>query len=175
MKKILFSIITAVAVLMIMNQELSAQCGRENPHRGCPAAEKEVKVKPQSVCPVMGGKIDRQHYVDVKGRRVYACCEGCLEEIRKDPDKYMARIRANGETAGYAPVIICGECGEEKDSERCCAEDAARCSDCGLIKGSPGCCNMPRPGRDARICSECGKFEGSDECCVKGSDSGFAG
>lgn len=175
MKKIYLSVIAAAALFIFLTPDLSAQCGRENPHRGCPAAEKEIKEKPQSICPVMGGKINREHYVDVKGRRVYACCEGCLEEIRKDPDKYLARIKANGEVAGYAPLLICGKCGEVKGSEKCCSEDAGRCSECGLIEGSPGCCSMPRSGEDARICSQCGNIEGSDQCCGNGGVKGCAG
>ncbi len=58
--------------------------------------------KLQTKCPVMGGKIDKNKFVDVKGYRVYVCCPGCIAAIEKDPDKYLAKIRENGEE----PVLL---------------------------------------------------------------------
>lgn len=57
----------------------------------------EVKAKPQTICPVMGGKIDKGTYVDVEGKRVYACCPGCLAKIKADPKKYIEKIKQKGE------------------------------------------------------------------------------
>ncbi|MBI4795572.1 MAG: YHS domain-containing protein [Deltaproteobacteria bacterium] len=42
-----------------------------------------------AVCPVMGGKINPNLYVDHNGQRVYFCCPGCLEAFKKDPGKYL--------------------------------------------------------------------------------------
>jgi YHS domain-containing protein len=28
----------------------------------------------------------------VKGRTVFLCCEGCEGDLKKDPDKYLARL-----------------------------------------------------------------------------------
>ena len=58
----------------------------------------------QTVCPVMGGKINKELYIDVKGYRVYVCCEGCTDKIKADPDTYLAKIKANGETPEKAPA-----------------------------------------------------------------------
>ena len=57
----------------------------------------EIKAKPQTTCPVMGGKIDKGTYVDVEGKRIYACCPGCLPKIKADPKKYIEKIRQKGE------------------------------------------------------------------------------
>ncbi|QDT53290.1 hypothetical protein Pan44_13060 [Caulifigura coniformis] len=38
----------------------------------------------------------------VKGRDVFLCCEGCREAVLKDPDKYLAKLDANG-TVVVAP------------------------------------------------------------------------
>lgn len=51
---------------------------------------------PQTECPVMGGAINKELYVDYKGERVYFCCVGCPETFRKDPEKYMKKLRAKG-------------------------------------------------------------------------------
>lgn len=45
----------------------------------------------QTTCPVMGGKITRDSYVDYEGQRVYFCCPGCKEDFLKDPDKYFEK------------------------------------------------------------------------------------
>jgi hypothetical protein len=49
----------------------------------------------QRICPVSGnplGSMGKPVEVNVKGQRVFLCCEGCREEIEKDPDKYLAKI-----------------------------------------------------------------------------------
>jgi len=38
----------------------------------------------------------------VKGRDVFLCCEGCREAVLNDPDKYLAKLDANG-TVVVAP------------------------------------------------------------------------
>jgi len=53
--------------------------------------------KAQTVCPIMGGKINKAQYVDVGGHRVYMCCGGCADKIKADPAKAIRSIRARGE------------------------------------------------------------------------------
>jgi len=43
----------------------------------------------QIICPIMGGVIDKEVFTDYKGKRVYFCCPGCIEEFTKDPEKYV--------------------------------------------------------------------------------------
>ena len=49
-------------------------------------------VKTQTVCPVMGGKIDKKSFADYDGKRVYFCCGGCSGAFNKDPAKYLKII-----------------------------------------------------------------------------------
>lgn len=46
----------------------------------------------QTICPVMGGKIDKAIFVEYKGKKVYFCCPGCIEEFNKNPDKYTKKL-----------------------------------------------------------------------------------
>ena len=62
--------------------------------------------KAQTVCPVLGGNIDKKVYMDYKGKRIYFCCQGCDAEFRKNPEKYLKKIQEHG--------IILGKCPEEK-------------------------------------------------------------
>ncbi len=52
----------------------------------------------QTVCPVMGGEINKDLYVDHDGKRIYVCCQGCIEQVRKDPEKYIQKLEADGVT-----------------------------------------------------------------------------
>lgn len=63
----------------------------------------EKKIKLQTVCPVMGGAIDKKQFVDVKGKRIYVCCAGCLDPVKKDPDKYLKKMADEGITVEDAP------------------------------------------------------------------------
>ena len=59
--------------------------------------------KPQTVCPVLGGNIDKNVYVDYQGKRVYFCCTGCDAEFKKDPEKYMKKLQEEGVTLEPSP------------------------------------------------------------------------
>jgi YHS domain-containing protein len=57
----------------------------------------------QTVCPVMGGAINKAQYADVKGKRIYVCCPGCIDKIKADPDKYIKQLEAEGITLDSTP------------------------------------------------------------------------
>ncbi|MHB9074052.1 MAG: YHS domain-containing protein [Desulfobaccales bacterium] len=59
--------------------------------------------KPQTVCPVLAGNIDKKVYADYKGKRIYFCCEGCDQEFKKDPEKYMKKLEEQGVTLEPSP------------------------------------------------------------------------
>lgn len=66
-------------------------------------AAAKAEVKKQTVCPVMGGKINKEAYVDVQGKRIYVCCAGCIAKIKADPDKYIKQMESEGITLEKAP------------------------------------------------------------------------
>ena len=66
------------------------------------AAEKKTEPKKQTTCPVMGGKINKAQYADVKGKRIYVCCPGCISKVKADPDKYIKKLEAEGITLDKA-------------------------------------------------------------------------
>jgi YHS domain-containing protein len=55
------------------------------------------KLKPQTVCPVMGGEIDKAIFVDYNGKRIYFCCAGCPNEFKKNPEKYLKKLAKMGQ------------------------------------------------------------------------------
>jgi YHS domain-containing protein len=54
-----------------------------------PAAAAESE---QTMCPVMGGAIDKTVFVEYKGKKVYFCCPICKAKFEADPEKYMAKL-----------------------------------------------------------------------------------
>jgi len=60
------------------------------------AEEKQAEPKKQTVCPVMGGKINKAQFVDVDGKRIYVCCAGCKGKIQADPEKYIKQLKKEG-------------------------------------------------------------------------------
>lgn len=66
------------------------------------AAEKGKPVM-QTICPVMGDKIDKRYYTDYKGNRIYFCCKSCPEDFKKNPEKYMKKLKDSGVTLEKSP------------------------------------------------------------------------
>jgi YHS domain-containing protein len=60
--------------------------------------------KPQTTCPVLGGNINKNVYVDYQGYRVYFCCPGCDTEFKKDPQKYLKKMQDAGITPEKSPA-----------------------------------------------------------------------
>jgi YHS domain-containing protein len=58
---------------------------------------------PQTMCPVMNRKINKDHYVDHDGKRVYVCCPGCLRSVRENPEKYIKELEDKGITLETVP------------------------------------------------------------------------
>jgi len=46
----------------------------------------------QTKCPVMGGDINNDIFVEYKGKKVYFCCPGCVEKFKADPEKYLSKL-----------------------------------------------------------------------------------
>jgi membrane fusion protein, copper/silver efflux system len=57
--------------------------------------EEQALAKKQKVCPVTDaplGSMGVPVKVSLKGRTVFLCCEGCEEELKKNADKYLAKL-----------------------------------------------------------------------------------
>jgi len=47
----------------------------------------------QTTCPIMdGNKIDKNVFVEYKGKKVYFCCADCKTKFEADPEKYIAKL-----------------------------------------------------------------------------------
>lgn len=47
----------------------------------------------QTMCPIMdGNKIDKNVFVEYKGKKVYFCCAQCKANFEADPEKYLSKL-----------------------------------------------------------------------------------
>lgn len=96
MKRILMAVSSALVLIMS-----GTACAKD---RVPNTQAKGQADKRQTACPVMGGEINTNLFVDVEGKRVYVCCKGCIGAIKKDPAKYVGKLEAEGVTLDKAPV-----------------------------------------------------------------------
>jgi YHS domain-containing protein len=68
------------------------------------AADPAAKAQPQTVCPVLGNKINKDIHADYKGERVYFCCSGCVGPFQKTPEKYLKNMEKQGVDPEKAPA-----------------------------------------------------------------------
>ena len=64
------------------------------------SAEDRALAQKQGTCPVTGqplGSMGEPVKVVVKGQTVFLCCPGCEAAIKKDPDKYLAKLSTAGQ------------------------------------------------------------------------------
>ena len=57
-------------------------------------AAKEVvaKINEQKTCPIMGGPINKDVFIEYKGKKVYFCCPGCEGKFAENPEEYIAKL-----------------------------------------------------------------------------------
>ncbi len=51
-----------------------------------------MKMPENTICPVMGGPVDKKFFTEYKGKKVYFCCDGCDDIFLKDPEKYLSKL-----------------------------------------------------------------------------------
>lgn len=55
-------------------------------------AEQAAATVEQTTCPVMGGPINKDIFVEYKGKKVYFCCPDCKAKFEAEPEKYIAKL-----------------------------------------------------------------------------------
>ncbi|NOZ13542.1 MAG: hypothetical protein GXO69_07830 [Acidobacteria bacterium] len=58
----------------------------------------------QTICPICKSPVNKNLHVDYKGKRIYFGCGGCPEKFMKNPDKFMAEMKADGIKLAPSPT-----------------------------------------------------------------------
>mgnify|MGYP001566155610 CR=1 FL=1 len=95
-KSNLFTTTLLVAGLVIGGLILLNGCkNSEHEHAATttePAKEAASAAIEQTICPVMEMKIDKNVFVEYKGKKVYFCCPDCIDKFKAEPEKYAAKL-----------------------------------------------------------------------------------
>jgi len=51
----------------------------------------------QTICPVMGNRINKNIYLDYNGKRIYFCCPPCPSRFQQYPEAYLQRLAQIGQ------------------------------------------------------------------------------
>jgi len=67
----------------------------------------ETKLKPQTTCPIMGGAINKEHYVDKDGQRIFVCCPPCKEKVAEDFEGAVEKLaeKHQGPAQANCPIM----------------------------------------------------------------------
>ena len=98
LKKILVILACGLFILGVSRLSLAMMCGGKMEMAQAqstqePASEKAVDVG-NKVCPVSGEKIDEKLKAtyEYKGKIYNFCCPMCIDEFKKDPEKYLKKV-----------------------------------------------------------------------------------
>lgn len=59
----------------------------------------------QTACPISGNSLgDKSNFVQVLNKRIYTCCEKCIEKVEKDPVVYLDKMEGR-KTQSTCPVM----------------------------------------------------------------------
>lgn len=95
--------VAGVVLTALIGLALFPGCRREEPHDHAshtyahpPAATSRTQAQTvtaeQTTCPVMGGAINKEIFVEYRGKKVYFCCKGCDQTFQQNPEKYLAKL-----------------------------------------------------------------------------------
>jgi len=99
-----YFVLQMVAALIIAGTAVSAPKSGERKSGSCGAEpDARIEEKAQTLCPVMGGAVDKQIFVDHDGKRVYFCCASCIDAFRETPEPYLEKLHRDGVRLEDAP------------------------------------------------------------------------
>lgn len=119
LKKSIFTMLALFTVFAIAQDASEAK--DKKPCCGGKKTAVEKVENMQTVCPVMGGEINKEVFVDHEGSRIYFCCQACVDTFKKDPDTYLKKMKDAGVNAYKTPCCEkkdCGGCKKDKDKKK---------------------------------------------------------
>lgn len=98
--RIQISIVVVLVGLLLVG---FAGCSKSEPDTPAPNTPAKAPATPtttvaaapaivQTICPVMGGAIDKAVYTEYQGKKVYFCCAACITKFQDAPEKYVAKL-----------------------------------------------------------------------------------
>lgn len=70
----------------------ASDANQETQSMSSPQESNSSEVMEQTTCPVKGGSIDKTIFTEYRGKKVYFCCQDCMDEFKVDPEKYLVML-----------------------------------------------------------------------------------
>lgn len=102
-KMLVKGIPSGCVAVMLLAAAVVGQTGKNEMSDTTKAAAHAKHLKPQATCPVTGDPINKELYVDHKGKRIYVCCATCIDKVKKNPEKYIKKLEKMGEGVETIP------------------------------------------------------------------------
>jgi YHS domain-containing protein len=81
-------LIVLLSALLIIGFVFADGCEKKS----APAPSPSAAAVEQTICPVMGGPINKDIFVEYEGKKVYFCCAQCKGQFEKEPQKYLSKL-----------------------------------------------------------------------------------
>lgn len=89
----LFGLVLLVAAASLIGLMVLSGCEKKSSTADVPGASDGASAGiEQALCPVMGDAIDKDIFVEYKGKKVYLCCKMCVSKFEKNPQDYIAKL-----------------------------------------------------------------------------------
>ena len=90
-------LIVSLTALVIIGVVFAGGCKKQtspppSPVNSVSQTQPAAAAVEQTICPVMGGSINKDIFVEYQGKKVYFCCESCKADFEKNPEKYLAKL-----------------------------------------------------------------------------------
>ena len=71
-----------------------SSCKKKEPAAApnAPVEQASAELDLQKICPIMGNPINKDIYTEYKGKKVYFCCQECLDKFKAEPEKYLSKL-----------------------------------------------------------------------------------
>ena len=92
MKKLRIPILVVLATCVLALGIFISSCEKQQPAETTPPQPEVTEQIAQTTCPVMAGPINKNLYTEYEGKKVYFFCQGCVDEFKKDPEKYLSKL-----------------------------------------------------------------------------------
>ncbi|MGD0281558.1 MAG: YHS domain-containing protein [Dissulfurispiraceae bacterium] len=91
-----FFVFAVLALACLSAEAAQSENGSKSEIMGTGDSSPAVKAEPagNEICPVSGEKIDPKESVtyEYKGKVYNFCCQGCVEQFKKDPEMYIRKM-----------------------------------------------------------------------------------
>lgn len=91
-KKTQFKAMFLLASLLLVGLIVLQGCKKSEPTTPTEPNEVVSAAIEQTICPIMGGAINKNIFTEYKSKKVYFCCPECKEKFEANPEDYIAKL-----------------------------------------------------------------------------------